>query len=164
MGALRAAATVAVGRDASDDLRRTRGALVAARTALEQMEADGLGETFGATVSEVRTFKQNRARFEQEDSAARAARAELVEARGSGASTRELAAIEARAESAEAEAANYRDIVFRQKTIKGFYAPPKACAVSKAAEIKQLEMQVAQLEDVRSQVPGSSPGDTHDVT
>ena len=43
-------------------------------------------------------------------------------------------------------------------------APPKACAVSKAAEIKQLEMQVAQLEDVRSQVPGSSPGDTHDVT
>ena len=34
----------------------------------------------------------------------------------------------------------------------------------KAAEIKQLEMQVAQLEDVRSQVPGSSPGDTHDVT
>ena len=36
--------------------------------------------------------------------------------------------------------------------------------VSKAAEIKQLEMQVAQLEDVRSQVPGSSPGDTHDAT
>ena len=45
----------------------------------------------------------------------------------------------------DAEAANYRDIVMRQKTIKGFFIAPKATYVAKEAEVRALEAQLAQL-------------------
>ena len=56
-----------------------------------------------------------------------------------------LRALEARVHAAAAEAANYRDIVMRQKTIKGFFIAPKATYVAKEAEVRALEAQLAQL-------------------
>ena len=46
---------------------------------------------------------------------------------------------EARAENAEAESSNLRDIVLRQKSIKGFWIAPKGSYLKKVAEIKELE-------------------------
>ena len=54
-------------------------------------------------------------------------------------------ALEARVHAAGAEAANYRDITMRQKTIKVFFIAPKATYVAKEAEVRALEAQLAQL-------------------
>ena len=121
--------------------------LAAARAALRQLEVDGMGERFGpaATDSAVRSFHENCARVDDEEASCRRAKAALAEAKAAGAPTEALRALEARVHAAAAEAANYRDIVMRQKTIKGFFIAPKATYVAKEAEVRALEAQLAQL-------------------
>ena len=65
--------------------------------------------------------------------------------KAAGAPAEALRALEARVHAAAAEAANYRDIVMRRKTIKGFFIAPKATYVAKEAEVRALEAQLAQL-------------------
>ena len=137
------AGAVDVGREAEAAAAR----LAAARAALRQLEVDGMGERFGpaATDSAVRSFHENCARVDDEEASCRRAKAALAEAKAADAPAEALRALEARVHAAAAEAANYRDIVMRQKTIKGFFIAPKATYVAKEAEVRALEAQLAQL-------------------
>ena len=56
-----------------------------------------------------------------------------------------VSAARTKAEQAEAESANLRDIVLRQKSIRGFWVAPKASFVKKQAELRDLEARVAML-------------------
>ena len=124
-----------------------RAQVAAARAALAALEAAGHGERFGANAapSEVRAFRENTHRFEAEEAAARVARSRLAELKAVGASAAEIAAVRSRAEAHALEAANYRDILLRQKSIKDFYYPPKAGYTAKAAAIRELEAELMLL-------------------
>merc|ERR1712228_538918 len=106
------------------------------------MEADGMGEHFGpqAAPGEIRSFQENVKRLNREEVAARTARAELAELKAcGGASAETLAAAATRVEAADVEANNYKMIILRQKSIKGFYFAAKAGYTAKCAEKKELE-------------------------
>lgn len=161
MAIVRNAAAVVVRDDADGEVAATRARLLAARRALSQLEADGHGERFSeqADAASVAHFKENVRRKAAFDAEALQARAELVELRalagghasgGSGAGASgdrdegvraggRVASLLSRAERAEAESRNLRDIVLRQKSIRGFWIAPKAAFLKKAAEVRELE-------------------------
>merc|ERR1719329_1294750 len=108
-----------------------------------------MAEGFGpqAMPNEVRSFQENARRLASEEANMRQAKAELAELKASGsASPDAIAAAAARALAASSEAENYRMILLRQKSIKGFYIPAKPGYVMKCAEVRALEEQLAQLE------------------
>ena len=153
MCGVRTAATVVVGADAQAEIEAARWALAAARAALAQLEAGGFGEHFGpdAVPSEVRSFQENVRRLAEEEAAGRRLRAEAAEHKARGdaplKALRTLSELQARAAQHEAEAANLRDILARQKTIRGFWVAPSKGYVQKASEVRQLEARLRQLED-----------------
>jgi hypothetical protein len=156
-----------VGSDAGGEAAALAAELRAARQALAALAEAGHGERFSAAAAahEVRSFQENQRRAEDEEAAARRARVRLAELRakagsmgggggggggsggggGGGGGDTEIAAVAASAEAHAAEAANYRDIVLRQKSIKGFYVAPKAGYLAKAAAIRHIEAQLGQL-------------------
>ena len=83
----------------------------------------------------------------KEDAAAKAARAELAEARArakeTGRQEEAAAAIAARAERCEKEAQNYRELVERQKTIVRLYRPPKAAYTVQAAQVRTTALSLS---------------------
>ena len=131
-----ARAAEAVGGAAEGDVRR---ALAAVSGELEAMLAKGQGGRFGgsATPSEMRTFNANVARLERERRAAERLRTELTEARA-GAPGAPADRLTAQLAEAEAEAANLRDIVLRQKSIKGFWIEPTPGYKAKEAQFNEL--------------------------
>jgi len=64
---------------------------------------------------------------------------------GLHAGEREERALRAKAEAATAESDNLRDIMMRQKSIKGFWIAPKASYTKKLAEVRELETRAAML-------------------
>ena len=65
-------------------------------------------------------------------------RQQLTEAKASG-SSREVPSLEAQVRSLETKVVNTRDIILRQKSIKGFVIEAKAAYRSKEAEVKGLQ-------------------------
>ena len=53
--------------------------------------------------------------------------------------------LEQKLERAEAESRNLRDIILRQKSIKGFWIAPKAGYLKKLAEVRELEARLGML-------------------
>lgn len=124
-------------------------ALRAARGELERLEAEGHGEGFGpaADGTSRASFEENAQRKRAYDDEALAARARLAEATataadGGGGAVAEL---RRRVSRAEAESANLRDILLRQKSIRGFWVAPKASWVRQAARVRQLEATCREL-------------------
>ena len=148
MAVVRNQATVVAGQDAAEERHAAVQRLEAARAELARLEAEGFGERFGdaADTTTVAGFRDNVRRKGEKDGEALRARARLAEvvARG-GEGSAEATALRGRAEAAEAESANLRDIVLRQKSIKGFWIAPKAGYVKKEAEVRELEERVAML-------------------
>ena len=148
LAVVRNQATVVAGQDAAEERHAAVQRLEAARAELARLEAEGFGERFGdaADTTTVAGFRDNVRRKGEKDGEALRARARLAEvvARGSEGSA-EATALRGRAEAAEAESANLRDIVLRQKSIKGFWIAPKAGYVKKEAEVRELEERVAML-------------------
>ena len=71
-----------------------------------------------------------------------------ADAGGYGASLhRRIAAAAARVQAAESEVENYKMILLRQKSIKGFYQPPKEGYKAREREVRQIEAQLAMLLD-----------------
>mmetsp|Transcript_117969 Transcript_117969/g.328732 ORF Transcript_117969/g.328732 Transcript_117969/m.328732 type:complete len:167 (-) Transcript_117969:30-530(-) len=148
MAKVRNTAAVVVGQDAGEELAQLRAQLVAARAGLTKLELDGMGERFdpSAAPNEVRSFKENMQRVAAEEARVREAKAELAELRASQAGADDVAAAANRAEAAALELQNYRDIILRQKSIKGFYIPAKPGYLAKLAEVRELEGRLSQLE------------------
>ena len=148
MAVVRTQATVISGQDAAAEAQLAAQRLSAARVEMERLEALGFGERFGeaADVTSIASFKENVRRKGEKDAEALGARGRLAEvlARG-GKGTPEALALQSRAEGAELESANLRDIVLRQKSIKGFWIAPKAGYVKKQADVRELEARLAML-------------------
>ena len=132
---------VVVGQDAAAEARSVQMLLFEARAELARLEADGHGERFGESADKpaVAQFKENVRRKAGYDAEAVEARSMLAEAKAGGGGGERAAAWRARAERAEAESDNLRDIVLRQKSIKGLWTAPKASYLKKAAEVRELE-------------------------
>eukprot|EP01046_Picozoa_sp_COSAG06_P038106 COSAG06_NODE_4369_length_4326_cov_202.067660_2_plen_131_part_00 len=122
------------------------------RAQMAEMERQGLGGRFGQGVapSEARSFEQNRARLALEERKIHDSRSELSElkARQGGAGGRKgggsaaaaaQRAVEGKVAAAVAEAENYRMILLRQQSIKGFWIEPTPSYVQKAQQVKALE-------------------------
>ena len=62
-----------------------------------------------------------------------------ADAEAARARSTEAATARARADRAKAESNNLRDIMVRQRHIRGFYVAPKSSYVSKAAQVKEME-------------------------
>ena len=142
MASVRNHSTVVRGHDARAEAAALRSRLGAARADLARLEAEGHGEHFGdgAEKTEVAGFKENARRKAAYDAEALVFRSRLTEVKGGGGGTAaDAAALRARAERAEAESANLRDILMRQRTIKGFYIPPKPGYEKRLAEVRELE-------------------------
>ena len=148
MAVVRTQATVISGQDAAAEAQLAAQRLDAARVEMERLEAQGFGERFGeaADVTTIASFQENVRRKGEKDAEALAARGQLAEvlARG-GKGTLEALALQRRAEGAELESANLRDIILRQKSIKGFWIAPKAGYVKKQADVRELEARLAML-------------------
>ena len=126
MAVVRNNATVAVHQDAAHEARSAEMLLSAARDELARLELDGHGEKFGDAEgpSAIAQFKDNVRRKAAMDREALEARSMLAELRSNDPS--KASALRTRAENAEAESRNLRDIILRQKSIKGFWIAPKA--------------------------------------
>jgi hypothetical protein len=148
MAVVRTRATVVSGQDAATEVQHAARTLEAARAELERLETQGFGERFGeaADVTTIASFQDNVRRKAEKDTEALAARGRLAEvlARG-GKGTAEALSLQSRAEGAELESANLRDIVLRQKSIKGFWIAPKAGYVKKQAEVRELQARLRML-------------------
>ena len=57
-----------------------------------------------------------------------------------------VAVMEARVQGALKEADNYRGILLRQQSIKGFWREPSRGFLAKEAEVRQLQAQLATLD------------------
>jgi hypothetical protein len=147
MAVVRNQATVVVGREVAAEARGAVSSLEAARAALARLEAEGHGERFGeaADGTSVASFQENARRKALYDTEALEAKGELTEAVASGAGGRVEKALRTRIAAAEAESDNLRDILLRQKSIKGFWIAPKASYTKKLAEVRELEARVAML-------------------
>ena len=139
MAVVRNNATVAVHQDAAHEARSAEMLLSAARDELARLELDGHGEKFGDAEgpSAIAQFKDNVRRKAAMDREALEARSMLAELRSNDPS--KASALRTRAENAEAESRNLRDIILRQKSIKGFWIAPKAAYTKKLAEVRELE-------------------------
>eukprot|EP00994_Dinema_validum_P009355 NODE_919_length_1235_cov_72.346543_g687_i0.p1 GENE.NODE_919_length_1235_cov_72.346543_g687_i0~~NODE_919_length_1235_cov_72.346543_g687_i0.p1 ORF type:complete len:255 (-),score=40.90 NODE_919_length_1235_cov_72.346543_g687_i0:271-1035(-) len=148
MSVVRTTATAVVGQEVGGELAMAQQALETTRRALAQMETAGMGERFAsdAVPSEIRQFQDNTKRLAAEEAKARAAREALAEAKAKdeGGST-DIERLQQQAAVAEKEAHNLRDILLRQKSIKGFWIPPKPGYLAKLAEFKHLEGQLQML-------------------
>ncbi|KAK7247701.1 microtubule motor protein [Aureococcus anophagefferens] len=139
-----AAAPVAAGADAGDELADARRRLGAEAARLAELERGGFGEWWSPDPRyrhEVDMLKANMARLDREDGAARAARVRLAESSRPG----DAAALRETLERREKEARNYRDIVDRQKTIERIYRAPKPAYVAQAAVVRDLRTRVDML-------------------
>ncbi len=144
MAVVRNRLTAVVGTDAAAEAALVAGQLAAARSELARLEAEGHGARFGddADAPSIAQFKENVRRKAAYDDEALEVRARLAEAQASGG---EVAGLSTRAERAEAESANLRDILLRQKSIKGFFIPPKASYAKMQAEIRELEARLGMV-------------------
>lgn len=147
MAVVRNQATVVVGQDAAAEAFAASRMLEAARAEVARLEAEGHGERFGenADATSIASFKENVRRKAVYDAEALEYRARLTEAKANGAGAAEEKALRARAEAAAAESANLRDIILRQKSIKGFWIAPGKGYIKRLAEVKELEARAAML-------------------
>ena len=136
-------ATVVAGTDAGAEARGTRAALVRARARLHELEAAGHGGRFGPAADAVgrRSFLDNRAEHAECARAVARLRGARAEASAEGRAA-DARALGRRIESARAQEDNLRDIMLRQKNIKGFWAEPKQAFVAQEAEVRRLEAQL----------------------
>ena len=127
-------AAVVLGSDAGAEEVALRTRLAEVEHEIARLKACGQGGRFGegAAASEQHSFLENVRRRDEEVGKASVALQLLAEARGAAATSRggggegawareRVAVLKARAERAHAEAANLRDIILRQKSIKGFW-------------------------------------------
>lgn len=135
-----------------------------ARPALAEMKTNGYGEKFGeaANPTEVQAFRDNTCRLAALDKALaeqKAAYAELA-ARGESKSPGVRELVEALREN-DAEARELRTLVAAQKSIAGFWIPPRAVYTRKLAEVRALEGRLQQLSEATNGPPGG--GDIGEV-
>ena len=101
---------------------------------------------FALYLSSGRSFKENVARVTREEALARESQRRLAEMKASGTvGSDEITRVTRQAEGHRLEASNYRDIVLRQRSIKGFYFQPKAGYEAKEAQMRAIEAQMAIL-------------------
>eukprot|EP00658_Telonema_sp_P-2_P085561 TRINITY_DN9783_c0_g1_i2.p1 TRINITY_DN9783_c0_g1~~TRINITY_DN9783_c0_g1_i2.p1 ORF type:complete len:425 (+),score=73.82 TRINITY_DN9783_c0_g1_i2:137-1411(+) len=141
---VRNSATVELGQDCDGELRRLQGERERLRQVLDKMKQDGFGGRFGSTgcASERRAFTDNQRKMAFEESVFMESRSLLAEAMGSGASESELWALQARADTARFNAENLRMILLRQRSIEGFWIPPKNAYGKRLGQLKALEEQL----------------------
>ena len=130
-----------------DDASTLRDALDTLMADLEGLESKGQGGRFGdvGVPSERRAFESNRARYRKEQAAVARLKQELLEARAGGVGADRAATIMQCLQSAEAEARNYRDILLRQESIRGFWVPPSPAYLKKDSERLALEAKLKLL-------------------
>ena len=142
-------ATLVVGENARDAEAGALEALRAARHELAGMDAAGLGPRFdeGACASEVRSYLSNVEQLERMKAGCLRAREQLVEAKAQaeGGGGRSVARLGAQVEKLDFQASNMRDIVLRQKSIKGFVRDAGRGYQNLQGEIRRLEAQVTLL-------------------
>jgi hypothetical protein len=142
-------ATLVVGENARDAEAGALEALRAARHELAGMDAAGLGPRFdeGACASEVRSYLSNVEQLERMKAGCLRAREQLVEAKAQagGVGGRSVARLGAQVEKLDFQASNMRDIVLRQKSIKGFVRDAGRGYQNLRGEIRRLEAQVTLL-------------------
>ena len=119
---------------------------------LALLKQAGHGGRFGPDVpaSEQRSFRDNMRRHEEEVGKASAAKQLVVEARAARRAPGAVRELQERADKAAAEAANLRDILLRQKSIKGFYFAPSPQHEQLEARRKQLAAALEILRGVQA--------------
>jgi hypothetical protein len=118
---------------------------------LAQLKQAGQGGRFGADVpaSEQRSFLENMRRHDEEVATASAVKQQVAEAKAARADPGAVRALQERADRASAEAANLRDILLRQKSIKGFFFAPSPQHAQLEAERKQVAAELGMLRGSR---------------
>ena len=116
-------ATKVIGRDAEAERASVEASLATVRAELIGLEAEGKGGRFGDGVVAcvARSFEANRAKLAAEEKVT-ASRSELAEVRSRGHYNPDaIRALEALVARAVAEVENCRNILLRQKSIKGIW-------------------------------------------
>mmetsp|Transcript_31132 Transcript_31132/g.79931 ORF Transcript_31132/g.79931 Transcript_31132/m.79931 type:complete len:332 (+) Transcript_31132:74-1069(+) len=140
---VRNTATVVTGMSAAQEGGEIEAELRMLRTKMAELEAAGHAGGIGPDVvpSHAKSLLDNMKRHQEYEMEALAARAQLAEAagRGDGPGSAAHSAILRRTEAARAQADNLRDIILRQKSIKGLWVEPSAAYKQTAAQVRHLE-------------------------
>lgn len=132
-----------------DEIRALQDQIAALKSLLGQMRCDGLGGRFGEGVAanEKRAFEENNAHWEEWKKEALRLQGELTElkAREPEAGERHED-LTSRITQVKFQADNMRDIILRQKSIKGFWYPPTPGFVARQAEMRELEARLQMLQ------------------
>jgi len=142
------AATVVKGEIVVDEIRSLEEKIAEMRPLLEQMQREGLGGRFGDGIpaNEKRAFEENSAHLEQWQNETLHLQGQLTELKA-----REPQAIEKiedlanRIKQVKFQADNMRDIILRQRSIKGFWFPPTPGFLARQAELRELEARLQML-------------------
>ena len=119
-------ATRVVGQDAGAQASRMQQELASLKAALITMETDGHAGRFGdnAVASEKAAFLDNQRKMAAEEARTMRLRTQLAEGRSTNITAEELNHLQTQSESAAFSVTNLRDILMRQRSIKGFWYPP----------------------------------------
>ena len=146
LSSVRTSAAVEASADATEVYGRAEAELRSLRQDLAEMEAAGLGGTFGDDFpeSEKKTFLENRSAMEDFKREHADLKAALAEAKATG-SSGDIAGLKDKVERKWNQFTNVRDILARQKTIKGFWTEPVTAYTRTVARARELEGDIAKI-------------------
>jgi hypothetical protein len=145
LATVRTSAVVEQSKDAAQEYAEAEMAILAVKAELAAMTERGLGGGFGDDVpqSERTTFWENRQKHGKVAKEYAKLKAQMAEA---STNPEKRAAIAAKATWAKSQMDNLHDILFRQKTIYGFWNEPHVSYTRAEAQLESLEARVAMLQ------------------
>lgn len=145
-------ASVVTEADINNELFAVRFQQAALIKELGILEANGHGERFASTapISEQKTFNDNVNKHKCFVNEARFYQTQITEELGKGMvkNGSKHEALVDKYHKAQFQADNLRDIIERQKSIKGFWYPATSRFMKKKAELNDVETRLKQLENV----------------
>ena len=147
-------ATRVVGQDAGAQASRMQQELASLKAVLIKIKINGHCGRFGdhavamaimIHATEKAAFLDNQRNMAAEEARAMRLRTKLAEGRSTNMTAEELNHLQTQSESAVFSATNLRDILMRQRSIKGFWYPPSKAYEQRCARAREIEAQIAQI-------------------